>query len=103
MCGRNPVLSAAPTVFFSEVFLSYPTLALGETVSIETVDGPVSIKIPAGTAPGEIFRIKGKGAPRIGTTHRGDHMAVIRLTMPKKLDGETKKTLETLRRLEKEK
>jgi molecular chaperone DnaJ len=85
---------------FSEIRLGYASLALGDTVRVETVDGPVSIKIPAGTEPGEIFRIKGKGAPRLGSTRRGDHMAVVRLSVPKKLDRETKDLLARLRDLE---
>lgn len=65
---------------------------LGGTVRVETLGEPVQMKVPAGTQNGQRFRIRGKGVPG-----KGDLYAEIRVAIPKKLDPEVRKTLETLR------
>ena len=59
---------------------------------VETLDGPVKMKIPAGTQNAQRFRIKGKGVPG-----KGDLYAETNVEIPKKLDDETKKALEELK------
>ena len=51
---------------YSEVAISYVNAILGSTEKVDTVDGVVDIKVPAGTQPGQVMRIKNKGAPRLG-------------------------------------
>ncbi|MCW1888142.1 MAG: molecular chaperone DnaJ [Candidatus Moranbacteria bacterium] len=82
----------------SEEKLSFADMALGASVSLETVDGPMTIKIPAGTQPGEVFRIRGKGVPNIHGRGRGDHLVTVTIAVPKKLSKSTKKALEELRK-----
>jgi molecular chaperone DnaJ len=68
---------------------------LGSTYSIQTLDGAVDIKIPAGIMHGELIRIKGKGVPYDGG--RGDFMVGISIETPKKLSRKAKKLIEELK------
>ncbi len=68
---------------------------LGTTYSVETLDGAVEIKIPAGISHGELLRIKNKGVPTNGT--RGDFMVKISIETPKKLSRKAQKLVEELR------
>lgn len=84
----------------SQYAMSYTEATLGAKVSIETIEGEVIMKIPAGTQPGEVFRIKGKGVPHLQRYGRGDHLVSVTLTVPKKLSSEEKRIIEALRDLE---
>ena len=84
----------------SQYAMSYTEATLGAKVSIETIEGEVIMKIPAGTQPGEVFRIKGKGVPHLQRYGRGDHLVSVTLTVPKKLSSEEKRHIEALRDLE---
>lgn len=67
---------------------------LGATYTVETLDGNVSIKIPAGITHGELLRIKGKGVPT--GSGRGDFMVKVSVETPKKLSRHAKKLIEQL-------
>lgn len=69
---------------------------LGATYSVETLDGSVDIKIPAGITHGELLRIKNKGVPD-ERGNRGDFMVKISLETPKKLSRKAQKLVEELR------
>lgn len=68
---------------------------LGNTYTVETLDGEVSIKIPAGISHGELIRIKEKGVP--SERGRGDFMVKISIVTPKKLSRKAQKLIEELR------
>ncbi len=68
---------------------------IGSTYSIETLDGNVDIKIPAGIAHGELLRIKDRGVP--AQNGRGDFMVKISIEIPKKLSKKAQKLVEELR------
>jgi molecular chaperone DnaJ len=68
--------------------------ALGGTVSAETVDGAVDLKIPAGTQPGTLFRLRNKGITHLRRSGRGDHIVTVNVRIPRKLSREQKKALE---------
>jgi molecular chaperone DnaJ len=80
----------------TQATISFTTAALGGKVSIDTIEGALSMKIPAGTQPGETFRIKGKGIPYLGRSNRGDQLVEVRLAVPKKLSRRAKEALEIL-------
>jgi molecular chaperone DnaJ len=82
----------------SDEKLSYADMALGASVPIMTIDGSMTIKIPAGTQPGEVFRIRGKGVPSLSGRSRGDHMVTVSVAIPKKLSKTAKKALEELKK-----
>ena len=62
--------------------ISFSQAALGTVRDIETIDGKVSIRIPAGTQPGTQIRLRGKGIPRVSGQGRGDHYVTIRINIP---------------------
>jgi DnaJ-class molecular chaperone len=66
----------------------------GDTVQVDTVDGPVSMKIPPGTQSGDELRLRGKGVP--SGRGRGDQIVVMQVSTPTKLDKNTKRLLEEL-------
>jgi molecular chaperone DnaJ len=74
--------------------LSYPEAALGANVQVPTLDGLVTMKVPAGTPSGKTFRLKGKGAPRRGG--RGDLLVTVGVEVPQKLSKQEKALLKQL-------
>ena len=74
--------------------VSYPEAALGANVQVPTLNGPVTLKVPAGTPSGKTFRIKGKGAPR--KSGAGDLMVTVEVDVPRKLSKEEKQLLQDL-------
>jgi molecular chaperone DnaJ len=81
---------------YCELPVSFPTLALGGTVQVPTLDGPAPLAIPAGTQSGERFRLKGKGIPNVGGRGRGDLYVVVRAEIPRKLTKEQRQLIEQL-------
>ena len=77
-----------------DVPVTYAEAALGANVQIPTPDGPVSLKIPAGTEPGKLLRVKGRGAPHLKGNGKGDLLARINVTVPKKLSNAEREALE---------
>jgi len=67
---------------------------LGTEVDVETVDGEVTMKVPAGTQPGTNFKLSGHGAPRLGTDERGPHIVTVNVEIPKNLSRRQKELIE---------
>jgi len=62
------------------------TSILGGEAAVQTVDGEVTLKIPAGTQPEQVFRLAGRGMPRLKSTHaRGDLFVRVKVQIPKEL------------------
>lgn len=70
---------------------------LGGEQTLETLDGPLTIKIPAGITHGEVLSVKGKGVP-IGTSKRGDLLIKISIEIPAKLSKSAAKLIEELKK-----
>ncbi len=77
-----------------DVPVTYPEAALGATVQIPTPDGPVALKIPSGSENGKLLRVKGRGAPKLDGKDKGDLIARVTVTVPKKLSKAEKEALE---------
>lgn len=84
----------------SEATLSIAQAALGDSIDIETVDGEVSLKIPPGTQPEQVFTLRGKGAPGLHGRGRGDHLVTVHVAIPKKLSRKERKLFEELREMQ---
>lgn len=95
---RDANLKRQGTTILSEKKLSLAEAALGASIAIATLHGEVKIKVPAGTQPGEVFRLRGKGMPALQGRHVGDHMVTMRIEIPKKLSREAKRAFETLQK-----
>lgn len=80
----------------SEEEITFSQAALGDQLKVDTVTGPVTIRITPGTQPGTLIRLSGKGAPRIRSNGRGDHYVKIKLHVPTKLTKRQKELLEEL-------
>jgi molecular chaperone DnaJ len=79
----------------SEAKITFAQAAVGDTITVPTVDGDVDLKIPAGTQPGDVLRLKGKGVPDLRRPkERGDHLVTVTVTIPTKPSGKQKKILE---------
>lgn len=70
--------------------------ALGTELSVDTVDGPISIRIPPGTQSGTDFKLAGHGAPRINGRGRGDHIVNLTVLTPTRLSKKQRQLLEDL-------
>ena len=69
---------------------------LGADVEIPTVDGPTMLKIPNGTQPGKILRLRGKGIPKLRGNGRGDQLVVINVEVPVNVNNDQRQLFEQL-------
>lgn len=87
------------TTLRTEVPISFTQAALGAKIKVTTLDGDIELKIPAGTQPGKVFRVAGKGVANINSGKRGDLLITARVVVPNKL---TKKEAELLKQVAEE-
>jgi molecular chaperone DnaJ len=86
-----------------EVPVTYTEAALGATVEVPTPSGGrVSLKVPAGTQDGRQLRIRSHGAPKLDGSGKGDLIARLRVSVPKKLSKKEREALEELQKLSKD-
>jgi molecular chaperone DnaJ len=78
------------------VDVAAPLAALGTTVEVPTIDGPVELDIPAGTQPNETLQIRGQGMPTLRGRHRGNLQVVVNVVIPKRLKRDQRELLERL-------
>ncbi|MDQ4005694.1 MAG: molecular chaperone DnaJ, partial [Actinomycetota bacterium] len=69
---------------------------LGGEVDIDTLEGPETLEIPAGTDPGSVIRLRGKGVPNLGRRGRGDLLVRIDVDVPAKLGKRERALVEEL-------
>lgn len=69
---------------------------LGDEVEIPTVDGEVELKIPAGTQPGKVIRVRGKGVPHLRSNGRGDQLVIVNVSIPTSVNAEQRELFEEL-------
>jgi molecular chaperone DnaJ len=81
-----------------EVPVTFSEAALGATVQVPTPEGPVSVKVKPGTQDGTLLRVRGKGAPKLKGSGRGDLLARVRVTVPRRLKKRERELLEELQK-----
>jgi molecular chaperone DnaJ len=69
---------------------------LGDEVNVPTVDGETILKIPAGTQPGKVIRLRGKGVPHLRSGGRGDQMVIVNVSIPTSVNNEQREMFEQL-------
>ena len=82
------------------LLLSVPVATLGGSVEVPTVEGKVKVNIPAGTQPGKVLRLRGKGLPSVNSYGKGDLLVNIGVYIPQSVTKEEKQTLEKLNKSE---
>ena len=81
------------TEIYISIPITFPQATLGDEIKVDTVHGPVSLKIPAGTQSGTKFRLRGKGAPHLRSKQMGDETVTVNVTTPKHLNDKQKEAL----------
>ena len=90
--GAHDLFSRSGNNLTLTVPISYAEAALGTTVRVPTLDGAVTLKVPAGTATGQTFRIKGRGIPSAKSS--GDLMVTVEVAVPKDMSDEARAALQ---------
>jgi DnaJ-class molecular chaperone len=96
--AEHPVFRRDGLDVRSEQTISFSQAALGAVVEIATVDGAIKMRIPEGTQPGRVFRIRGKGIPQAAgkTSPRGDHLVQVQIEVPTELTARQRELIEEL-------
>lgn len=90
----NPLFERDGADLHTHLTLAFPQAALGCSIPVKTLEGQVSLEIPPGTQPGSVFRIKGKGMPRLRGVGRGDLFVHVAIEVPRTLTEKQKLLLQ---------
>ncbi len=85
-----------------EQAISFSQAALGDEIKVPSLEGDISLKIPAGTQSGKIFRLRGQGIPHLNGYGRGDELVRVLVITPNKLSSEEKELFARLAHLGKD-
>jgi molecular chaperone DnaJ len=80
--------------------VSFTQAALGTEAEVPTPYGPASLKVPRGTQTGAVYRLRGKGLPRLGESGRGDLHVRVHVWTPATLTPEQERVMQELARVE---
>ncbi len=94
---KHPELIRDGNDVIYNLMLDIPTAALGGSVEVPTITGRARLKIPAGTQPGKVLRLRGKGLPSADGYGTGDELVNVMVYIPEKLTPEEQKVIEDLR------
>ena len=83
---------------FSQLDLTVVQAALGATLPVETLEGPVDLELEPGTQPGEVKALRGRGMPVLQGFGRGDHRVLINVLVPRRLSEEQRRLLDEFER-----
>lgn len=95
----HPVFERKGDDLYVDVDVPYTTAALGGEVRVPTLKGSVTMKVPAGTQSGQVFRLAGQGMPRLKGGGYGDLYARVRVTVPRTLTARERELLQQLAQL----
>lgn len=94
---KDPKFRREGTDIHTTQEISYTQAILGTVLQAETVDGPMEIKVPAGTQPDQKLRLKGKGVSRLNNAKmRGDAYIAIKVKIPTQISAQERELLEKL-------
>lgn len=89
----HPVFEREGTSVHIELPVSFAQAALGAELEVPTIDGKVKYTMPEGTQTGSVYRLRGKGIPRVNSSIRGDEFVHIVVETPKNLTARQKELL----------
>jgi molecular chaperone DnaJ len=89
----HPQLERRDQDVFYELRINIVQAALGDTIAVPTLDGPVEVTIPAGTQHGQTFRLGGRGMPHVRSGRRGDQYVVAAVVVPRDLTDKQRELL----------
>jgi DnaJ-class molecular chaperone len=92
----DPVFTRQDNDLVTHVSVPFTGALLGVSTGVPTLSAPVTMKIPAGTQPGSVLRVKGRGVPAGTARSPGDLLVVVDVTLPKKLSDEQKRLVAQL-------
>jgi DnaJ-class molecular chaperone len=95
----HPTFERAAADLKATVTVPLTTAVLGGETMVPTLDGPIGIKIPPGSRPGRVFRLRGHGLPRLEGGGRGDLLAALGVELPDELAPRERELFEELKRL----
>ncbi len=81
--------------------ISYTQAVLGEEIEVPTLNGKATVKIPSGTQPDTLFRMRGKGMPSLHGHSQGDELVRVTIKVPEKLSKRERELVEELAEMEK--
>ena len=83
-----------------DISINIAQATLGDRITVDSVDGPVDLNIPPGTQTGKVFRLRGKGIPRLrsdgSNSGRGDQLVYVQVETPTRLSDEQRELFERL-------
>jgi molecular chaperone DnaJ len=97
--GPHALFAREGTDVVCEVPVSIAQAALGAEIQVPTLDGAATVKVPAGTQSGALFRLKGRGIPELDGYGRGDQIVRIAVETPRRLSPRQRELLEEFARL----
>jgi molecular chaperone DnaJ len=95
----SPIYERRGADLVVNVPVTFAEAALGASVEVPTPEGPVSLRIPAGSQDGKLIRIRGRGAPKLKGGGRGDVLARVRVSVPTKLTKAEREAIENLQKV----
>lgn len=95
---EHPTFRRKGSEIYSDANIDIVDATLGASRKVPVVDGEVTIKVPPGTQPGQVMRLKGNGAPKLGQPSvRGDHYVTMNVEIPKDLSKEEEEIFKQLK------
>ncbi|MCR5484219.1 MAG: molecular chaperone DnaJ, partial [Clostridiales bacterium] len=82
-----------------DITVSFAQAALGDTLMVPTLDGKVKWELPAGTQPGDVFMLKGRGIQNLNGRGKGNQLVRVAVEVPKKLNDQQKNAIRELDRV----
>ncbi|MFZ5915399.1 MAG: molecular chaperone DnaJ [Chloroflexota bacterium] len=92
----HPIFRRRDSEILMELAINVAQAALGDQVTVPTLEGETSLQIPPGTQSGKVFRLRGQGIPRLRRNGRGDQLIIVQVTIPTRLSDEQKRLFQEL-------